>query len=151
MSERAKGGLLFLCVANSARSQMAEALARKLAVPELSVQSAGSMPSRVNPLALAVLAELGLDASAQRSKSVAEIDPATVATVITLCAEEVCPVYLGPARRLHWPLPDPAGPAASPEAALERFRTVRDELARGIRAFLAEEGLLARAAESSRA
>ena len=101
--------VLFLCVANSARSQMAEGLARGLGGDRLRVQSAGSEPSRVNPLAVRVMAEIGIDLSGHRSKPVAEIDPSTVDTVITLCAEEVCPVFLSAARRLHWPLPDPAG------------------------------------------
>ena len=81
--------------------------------------------------------------STQRSKSVDEIDRAQVDTVITLCAEEVCPLYLGAARRLHWPLPDPAGHAESEAASLERFRAVRDELGERIRRFLVEEGVLA--------
>jgi len=132
-------GLLFLCVANSARSQMAEAIARQLAGPRLRVQSAGSAPSRVNPLALRALAEIGIDASAQRSKSVDEVDREAIDTVITLCAEEVCPVYLGAARRLYWPLPDPAGRGESEERALARFREVRDELRDRIRRLLADE------------
>ena len=135
-------GLLFLCVANSARSQMAEGIARRLAGDRIRVQSAGSVPSRVNPYAVRALAEIGIDAAAQRSKSVGEIDPDAVDTVVTLCAEEVCPVYLGAARRLHWPLPDPAGHAEGEAAALERFRAVRDELTTRIRRFLAEEGIL---------
>ncbi|HEX4955097.1 MAG TPA: arsenate reductase ArsC [Thermoanaerobaculia bacterium] len=133
-------GLLFLCVANSARSQMAEGIARSLAGDGWLVQSAGSAPSRVNPLAVEALAEIGIDIGHQRSKSVAEIDPATVDTVITLCAEEVCPLYLGPARRLDWPLPDPAGHDEPPAASLERFRAVRDELRQRLARFLAEEG-----------
>ena len=137
-------GILFLCVANSARSQMAEGLARALAGDRLPIQSAGSAPSRVNPLAVQALAEIGIDATAQHSKSVDDIDRTTVDTVITLCAEEVCPIYLGTARRLHWPLPDPAGHAESAEVSLERFRTVRDELARRIEAFLRDEGVLHR-------
>lgn len=136
-------GLLFLCVANSARSQMAEAIARGLAGARIPIQSAGSMPSRVNPLAVRALAEIGIDASGQRSKSVDEIDRGAVGTVITLCAEEVCPVYLGAARRLHWPLPDPAGHAESEATSLERFRAVRDELRDRIRRFLVDEGVLA--------
>ena len=136
------GGLLFLCVANSARSQMAEGIARELAGDRLRVQSAGSAPSRVNPLAVRALAEVGIDIADSRSKSVSEIDPATVATVITLCAEEVCPVWLGTARRLHWPLPDPAGHDEPEAASLERFRAVRDELRQRIRTFLVEEGVL---------
>jgi len=131
-------GLLFLCVANSARSQLAEGIARQLAGDRLAIQSAGSAPSRVNPLAIRALAEIGIDAGAQRSKSVDAIDRAAVDTVITLCAEEVCPVYLGAARRLHWPLPDPAGSGED----LEGFRGVRDELRRRIELFLREEGVL---------
>jgi arsenate reductase len=136
-------GVLFLCVANSARSQMAEAIARSLAGDRLPIQSAGSAPSRVNPLAVKALDEIGLDASGQRSKSVDEIDRAGVDTVITLCAEEVCPVYLGAVRRLHWPLPDPAGHDESDDASLARFRAVRDELRDRIRRFLVEEGVVA--------
>ena len=117
--------VLFLCVQNSARSQMAEGLARAMAPAGVRVSSAGSAPAQVRPQAVAVLAELGLDISAQRSKAVAEIDTATVDLVITLCAEEVCPVFPGPVRRLHWPLPDPAR-----EGSLEAFRAVRDEIRR---------------------
>lgn len=136
--------LLFLCVANSARSQMAEGIARQMAGDRLRIQSAGSAPSRVNPLAIRALAEIGIDLSGSRSKSVDEIDRASVDTVITLCAEEVCPVYLGQARRLHWPLPDPAGHAESEEAGLERFRAVRNELRRRIADWLGEEGIVLR-------
>ncbi len=138
------GGLLFLCVANAARSQMAEGIARDRAGDELLVQSAGSSPSRVHPLAIRALAEIGIDISAARSKSVAEIDRASVDTVITLCAEEVCPLYLGAARRLRWPLPDPAGHDEGEEASLARFRAVRDELARRIGAWLGNEGIVSR-------
>ena len=122
--------LLFLCVANSARSQLAEGLARSLAPAGVHVSSAGSAPSVVNPLAVRVLEEVGLDISAHRSKSVDEIDPADVDAVITLCAEEVCPVFLGRARRYHWGLPDPAAAAGPEEERLAAFRAVRDELRR---------------------
>lgn len=136
-------GVLFLCVANSARSQMAEGIARALAGDRLPIQSAGSAPSRVNPLALRALAEIGVDASGQRSKSVGEIDRATVDTVITLCAEEVCPVFLGGARRLHWPIADPASddPALPREAMLARFRAARDAIRERLEQFRQAEGL----------
>lgn len=122
--------LLFLCVANSARSQMAEGLARSLLGPGVRVASAGSKPSRVNPYAIEVMGELGIDLSTHHSKSVDTIDPASIDTVVTLCAEEVCPVFLGQARRLHWPIPDPASDdAALPrEELLARFRTARDTI-----------------------
>jgi arsenate reductase (thioredoxin) len=123
-------GLLFLCVANSARSQLAEALARMIFGDRARVQSAGSRPSRVNPYAIEVMRELGVDLADQRSKSVETIDPATVDLVITLCAEEVCPVFLGRVRRLHWPIPDPASddPSLSRDDLLGRFRDARDTI-----------------------
>ena len=123
-------GVLFLCVANSARSQMAEGLARKLFGDRIGVQSAGSSPARVNPYAIEVMREVGVDISSHSSKSVEAIDAKTVGTVITLCAEEVCPVFLGKVRRVHWPVQDPASadPALSREQMLTRFRTARDQL-----------------------
>lgn len=122
--------ILFLCVANSARSQMAEGLARQIFGPEVQVQSAGSAPSRVNPLAIAAMAELDIDLSGHRSTSVDEVDPAGVDLVITLCAEEVCPAFLGRARRLHWPLPDPdrKHEPLSEQERLDCFRRVRDQI-----------------------
>lgn len=123
-------GILFLCVANSARSQMAEGLARRLFGDRVPVMSAGSEPSTVNPCAVTVMGELGVDLTTHHSKSAESIDPALVATVITLCAEEVCPVFLGGARRIHWPIPDPASkdPSMSHEELLTRFREARDTL-----------------------
>jgi len=131
--------ILFLCVANSARSQMAEGLARQM-FPGLRIQSAGSRPSRVNPHAIDVLAEAGIDAASHTSKSVQDIDPASVDMVITLCAEEVCPLWLGQAERLHWPIPDPASddPALTPDALRDRFRAGRDELRRRLEALKSE-------------
>ena len=122
--------LLFLCVANSARSQMAEGLARKLFGARLAVQSAGSEPSQVNPYAVEVMNEVGVDLTTHHSKSVSTIDPATVGTVITLCAEEVCPVFLGQASRLHWPIEDPASKDTSipKEEMLARFRKAREQI-----------------------
>ena len=131
--------LLFLCVANSARSQMAEGLARKIFGDRAEVQSAGSQPSRVNPYAIEVMREVGADISGHTSKSVETIDPATVDTVITLCAEEVCPVFLGGAHRLHWPIPDPAGPDLPRDEMLRRFRDARDAIRARLEAFAAEE------------
>lgn len=123
--------ILFLCVANSARSQMAEGIARHM-FPGLRIQSAGSRPSQVNPTTIEVLAEQGIDATTHTSKSVQDIDPATVDLVITLCAEEVCPLFLGQAERLHWPIPDPASddPSLPPEELRARFRAGRDEIRR---------------------
>lgn len=129
--------LLFLCVANSARSQMAEGIARRLAPAGVRVSSAGSEPSRVNPFALRALAEIGIDGSDQRSEGtddvaarVARNEAPPVDAVITLCAEEVCPVWLHDAARAHWPHPDPAGVEGRDEEILASFRSVRDQLAR---------------------
>ncbi|UQA55848.1 arsenate reductase ArsC [Polyangium aurulentum] len=122
--------ILFLCVANSARSQMAEGLARKLWGDRVRIQSAGSSPSRVNPFAIEVTREVGVDLTTHASKSVDTIDPASVDMVITLCAEEVCPVFLGKVPRLHWPIPDPASddPSLSRAQMLERFRAARGQI-----------------------
>jgi arsenate reductase len=132
--------ILFLCVANSARSQMAEGLARALFGDRARVQSAGSMASVVNPLAIGALEEIGIDIRGQRSKGVDTIDPSTVDLVITLCDEEVCPVFLSRAERLHWALPDPS---FAPEAErLQRFRDVRDELRKRLLGFGRDRGLI---------
>jgi arsenate reductase len=122
--------ILFLCVANSARSQMAEGIARSLAPPGVIISSAGSRPSHVNPLAIQALDEVGIDLRGHHSKSVDAIPPTGVEVVITLCAEEECPVFLGKARRIHWGLPDPGGAGLSEEEKVQSFREVRDELKR---------------------
>jgi thioredoxin type arsenate reductase len=130
-------GILFLCVANSARSQMAEGIARSIAPAGIKIWSAGSRPTSVRPEAIAVLKEIGIDISHHRSKAVAEIPAAEVDTVITLCGEEECPLFLGKATRLHWGLPDPAAVQGSEQDRLNAFRGTRDELRRRIEAFLA--------------
>ena len=120
---------------------MAEGLARMIFGARATVQSAGSQPSRVNPYAIEVMQELGADLATHTSKSVDAIDPSTVDIVITLCAEEVCPVLLGKARRLHWPIPDPASADPSIERAemLRRFREARDTIRTMLEAFAATE------------
>lgn len=122
--------ILFLCVANSARSQMAEGLARRRFGDRVRVQSAGSEPSRVNPYAIEAMREVGVDLSTHASKSVHGVDPASVDTVVTLCAEEVCPVFLGGARRLRWPIADPAPKDATlaDDEMVRRFRAARDQI-----------------------
>ncbi|RAL25167.1 hypothetical protein DL240_02855 [Lujinxingia litoralis] len=122
--------ILFLCVANSARSQMAEGLASDLFGDAVRVQSAGSSPSQVNPYAIRAMAELGLDLGTQTSKSVDTIDPDSVELVITLCAEEVCPAWLASTPRMHWPLQDPdrANEDLSDEERLQHFRVTRDHI-----------------------
>jgi arsenate reductase len=120
--------LLFLCVHNSARSQMAEGFARAMAPPETIIASAGSDPRGVNPLAIEVMQEVGIDIRGQRSRRIDEVPWREADTVVTLCgeAEEVCPTVAADVRRAHWPLPDPA---AAPEAErLAAFRLARDEI-----------------------
>ena len=131
-------GILFLCVANSARSQMAEGIARLLAPAGTKVWSAGSRPTSVRPEAITVLREIGIDISGRRAKAVGEIPSAEVDTVITLCGEEECPLFLGKATRLHWGLPDPAAVNGSEAERLDAFRKVRDELRRRIESFIAQ-------------
>ncbi len=133
--------LLFLCVANSARSQLAEGLARELAPKSIAVHSAGSEPGRLHPLAVAVLAEVGIDISHHRSKAIREIPTERIARVITLCAEEVCPIFPGDVEILHWPIPDPARVEQSDRSdneALERFRHTRDAIETRLRELFAD-------------
>jgi len=125
--------ILFLCVANSARSQMAEGIGRSLAPKGVKISSAGSSPSSIRPESIRVLKEIGIDISAHRSRGLDSIDAGSVDAVITLCAEEVCPVFLGDAHRVHWGLSDPAGVTGTEETRLDAFRSVRDELLRRLK------------------
>jgi arsenate reductase len=131
--------VLFLCVANSARSQMAEGVARSMAGKDVKISSAGSAPTQVRPEALQVLAEIGIDAGSHRSKGMDEVQ-GNVEAVITLCAEEVCPAWLGNAWRVHWGLPDPAGVEGENEERLDAFREVRDELRRRLSVVFGDAG-----------
>jgi len=127
--------ILFLCVANSARSQMAEGLARKIFGADARVLSAGSAPSKVNPNAIQVMQEIGVDISGQQSKSIDDIDLKTIDLVITLCADEVCPIVHGKTKKLHWPFADPAGSGKTNAKSLQMFREVRDQIEEKIRDF----------------
>jgi arsenate reductase len=96
----------------------------------VTVSSAGSAPASVRPQAIRVLNEIGIDISGHRSKGLEIIDAGSVDAVITLCAEEICPVFLGEAHRVHWGLPDPVDVTGTEETRLDAFRSVRDELLR---------------------
>lgn len=120
--------ILFLCVANSARSQMAEGLARAILPSSFDIASAGSTPGSLNPLAVEALAETGIDISAQRSKALEEVAPETADLIVTLCAEEVCPFIPGRVIRLHWPIADPAK-----TNDITTFRAARDQIIRKIK------------------
>lgn len=128
--------ILFLCVANSARSQMAEGLARRLFLDD-EIQSAGSQPASVNPYAVIAMKEIGIDISTHDSKSINDLSPnflESVDYIITLCDQEVCPVILTSGKKLHWPHFDPANqsvdlrPFIPDEQILHRFREVRDAI-----------------------
>ncbi len=129
LREAAPKHVLFLCVANSARSQMAEGIARSIAPAGVKVSSAGSEPTGVRPEAVQALAEIGVDISGHVSKGTDEVER-PVDAVVTLCAEEVCPVWVGKALRVHWALPDPAAVDGPGDERLDAFRRVRDELLR---------------------
>lgn len=130
-----KPRVLILCTGNSARSQMGEGLLRALAGDRLEVYSAGTAPSRVHPLAIRVMGERGIDIRRHRSKSVGQ----PFDYVITVCdaAAEVCPVFPGPAQRLHWSLPDPAAAGGGEEERVDAFRRVRARLEAHLREWLA--------------
>lgn len=119
--------LLFLCVANSARSQLAEGIARDLASRSMKVSSAGTVPTAVHPQAVAVLDEIGVDISSHASGHIDGVER-PVDTVVTLCVEEVCPLWLEDAWRVYWPLPDPAAVDGNVSQQLAVFRSVRDEI-----------------------
>ncbi len=128
--------ILFMCVANSARSQLAEGLGRKFLGADTVVQSAGSRPTSVNPFAIAVMKEIGIDISGYHSKTCDELSPNFLAGlnyVVTLCAEEVCPFLKSKATKLHWPFTDPAGKEGDEATQLARFRQTRDGIAEKIR------------------
>ena len=127
--------VLFLCTGNSARSQMAEGLVNHFLGDEWEAQSAGTNPAGyVHPMAVQVMAELGIDISGARSKSVDEFRGAEFDLVITVCdhAAENCPLWLGKGHRVHAGFPDPATAVGNDAAQSEVFRHVRDEIRREV-------------------
>jgi arsenate reductase len=135
-----KGRVLFVCVHNSARSQMAEEYLRRFAGDLLEVESAGLEPGELNPYVVRVLEEDGIHISGKETHSVANYyqEGRTYEYVITVCsreAEEKCPVFPGPVRRLNWPFPDPAAFTGSEEEILSQTRKIRDRVRRQVREF----------------
>ncbi|MGO9620394.1 MAG: arsenate reductase ArsC [Desulfobaccales bacterium] len=122
--------VLFLCTENACRSQMAEGLVNQDLAGEAQAFSAGVRPSRVNPRAVQVMAELGIDIRHQRSKSVAELAALPFDLVITLCdeAQQQCPLFPGETEVMHVGFPDPARAAGTEEEIMAAFRQVRDAL-----------------------
>ena len=130
--------ILFMCVANSARSQLAEGIAKQIFGSKADIRSAGSQPTKVNPFAIRALNEAGAEFRSLYSKTVDDLPREFVDKldyVITLCAEEVCPIIISKAKKLHWPLPDPAGKDGSDEEQIARFRNTRDEIRKRLEAF----------------
>ncbi len=132
--------VLFLCTHNSARSQMAEGFLCALAGDRVEVESAGTEETRVNPLAVRAMAEVGIDLSGHRSKTLDRFLGERWDYVITVCdsANERCPVFPRGARRLHWSFEDPSRATGSDEERLQVFRRIRDEISARLRAWLAE-------------
>jgi arsenate reductase len=121
--------ILFVCVANSIRSQMAEGLAKNILGNDFTVFSAGITSSFVHPIAIKVMAEINIDISQQTSKSIFTIDLSKIDRIITLCKDEVCPSSISSKiEREYWPLPNPAISGDGEATRLERFRDVRDML-----------------------
>ena len=125
-----KQRVLFLCTGNSARSQMAEGLLRHWAGDRFEVFSAGTRPAGLNPNAVTVMAEMGVDIAGGRSKSANEFTDQQFDYVITVCdsAKESCPIFPGAAQRLHYSFQDPAATQGSAEEQLAVFRRVRDQI-----------------------
>jgi arsenate reductase len=132
-----KKRILFLCTANSCRSQMAEGIANHFWGDQLEAFSAGTQASFVNPTAIAVLKEIGIDISKHRSKNLSEFDGQTFDDVITLCGEanETCPLYIGGTKKTHIGFDDPAKVKGTNEEVLSEFRRVRDDIKEKLTAF----------------
>lgn len=131
--------ILFLCTGNSCRSQMAEGWAKHFALKWLEVESAGIESHGKNPRAIAVMAEAGVDISAQESTKVTEAMTNAADVMVTVCghADEHCPVLLAGRRKEHWPLDDPAKATGSEEEIMAMFRATRDEVKRRVQALVA--------------
>jgi arsenate reductase len=129
--------ILVLCTGNSARSQMGEGLFRAEGGGGFEVLSAGTKPSSVRPEAIAVMKEIGIDISGQRSKSVNEFAGQAIDYVVTVCdnARDNCPVFPAGTARLHWSLEDPAAIQGSEEKRLAEFRRIRDQIHDRVKAF----------------
>jgi len=138
--------VLFVCVHNAARSQVAEAFMNHLCAPEFEAESAGFEPGELNPLAVEAMKEAGIDISGNRTKSVFDLfkQGRLYSFVITVCDEssaQMCPIFPGITSRLHWSFEDPSAFTGSGEERLEKMRRVRDQIRDKVQAFCAEHGL----------
>ncbi len=142
-----KPKVLFLCTGNSARSQMAEGYLRHVASDRFTAMSAGIEPKGLNPLAVEVMQEVGIDISSQTSKDVVSLLGQHIPYVVTVCdnAKERCPIFPGTWKFIHWSFEDPATAAGTEEERLAVFRRVRDEIIGHIESFVNSEALAKRA------
>lgn len=139
MSTLPKPAVLILCTGNSCRSHLAEGVLRSIAGDLFEVHSAGSKPAGyVHPLAIRVMAEIGIDISGHHSKSMNDFLGTPIETVITVCgnADQACPVFPGQVNRHHWPFDDPAHVGGAEEERLAFFRRVRDEIRRTLEVYV---------------
>lgn len=141
MTTKNKKRVLILCTGNSCRSQMAEGVLRRYGGDLFDVHSAGTKPSSVNPVAVEVMKEVGIDISGQRSKHVGEFENQKFDLVITVCddAREACPFFPGAKHALHWPFPDPPHSRLVNEDVKDEFRRVRDLIFMKFRHYAEEE------------
>jgi arsenate reductase len=133
-----KKRVLFLCTHNSARSQMAEGLLREMAGDQFEAFSAGTEATRVHPLAIAAMRDIGVDISSQRSKTLGELAGQHFDYVITVCdrANETCPLFPNGTHRIHWSFDDPSRATGTDEERLAAFRSVREGIRQRLRTFL---------------
>ncbi|OPY90116.1 MAG: Arsenate-mycothiol transferase ArsC2 [Syntrophaceae bacterium PtaU1.Bin231] len=139
-----KKKVLFVCIHNSARSQMAEAWMNRLCGECFEAESAGLEPGTLNPLAVAVMQEVGIDISGKATRSVFDVLKAGTlfSHVITVCDEsaaEACPIFPGPAKHVHMGFTDPSGLDGTPEERLMQVREIRDAIRRGVEEFCRRE------------
>ena len=139
----AKQNVLFICVHNSARSQMAAAWLNYLCPDYFEAQSAGLEPGVLNPLVVAVMQEVGIDLSGKKTQRVFDVwkSGQMFQYVVTVCSEaeaEGCPIFPGVTTRLHWPFPDPSKLTGTEAEKLQATRTIRDEIRMKIETWCAE-------------
>lgn len=138
-----KKKVLFVCIHNSARSQMAEAFLNEICGSEFEAQSAGLEPGKLNPIVVEAMREVGIDISRNKTKAVADFvtSAESFAYVMTVCDEasaERCPVFPGGAKRLHWGFPDPSAVPGSAEEKLAQTRVIRDAIRKKVEAWCGE-------------
>ena len=138
MNDMRKKRVLIICTGNSFRSQMAEGFFKHLASDMFDAYSAGIQPAKINPLAIKVMEEIGIDISRQYSKSIKEFLSRSFDYIITVCdsAKQTCPIFPGEYKKIHWDIEDPAGLQGTQEEILEKIRKIRDNIEKKIKELL---------------